>query len=475
MSDSDEFGGLAPTTPVIKPKGTTARRTHKPDSQPGPSRSNARSGRKKAPAAQKDDSDIQEIEPVEDPAENDMDDIIHIHPSPPPNEESRAGSVGVNGKMATKNKGKAKAQPKPVKKPSKARPASEEEIEVMAESDGENIAEEIASTINIAMKGKRSGEIQTRSSAVNSRMSEQLKRAQAQIERMSQELEEALQIRETEAEAVRRQLEAQYQEQLREQHTLINELTSHLEKTKPLVGSGKSSILHLITREAADEEQQNLEKEKDHWKRLAKDGDKQLAAKVRETEELNQTIKEMTFELDIEKKRNQELATKAARQPPGSASRSQPRNVLGSDDPKHAQVIKFYEDLTNLLVPSIKAGKSKYFGLDEWIFTCVYTCPSSDGDAKSLNFTLRFCHEPEPGDASVPITSEDQLVESVQYIPLSLEREPPEFVKSLTFLASPFTFQQEQLSIFLKTLKDNICGPEADGDVSDGSSVQMVE
>lgn len=47
--------------------------------------------------------------------------------------------------------------------------------------------------------------------------------------------------------------------------------------------------------------------------------------------------------------------------------------MLGSDELKNTAVVKFYEDLTNLLVPKVKIEPGKYLGLEETCFTCVYT------------------------------------------------------------------------------------------------------
>jgi len=76
------------------------------------------------------------------------------------------------------------------------------------------------------------------------------------------------------------------------------------------------------------------------------------------------------------------MASKLQRLPPASALR--PRTVNGlpsTDDPKMTEIIKFYEDLTNLIVPSMKLQKGKYLNTDEWILNCVYSYV--DEDAKS--------------------------------------------------------------------------------------------
>ena len=85
---------------------------------------------------------------------------------------------------------------------------------------------------------------------------------------------------------------------------------------------------------------------------------------------------EARYELNAEIERSKTLASKNARtQPPGSATRGRVRGggIFGTDDPKNAAVIQFYEDLTNLLVPNLKFEPGKYLGLEESSFTCIYT------------------------------------------------------------------------------------------------------
>lgn len=67
------------------------------------------------------------------------------------------------------------------------------------------------------------------------------------------------------------------------------------------------------------------------------------------------------------------MSSKLQRMPP-LAPRSRTGNGLSSaDDPKLAEIIKFYEDLTNLIVPSMKLQKGKFFDTDEWVLNCVYS------------------------------------------------------------------------------------------------------
>ena len=199
----------------------------------------------------------------------------------------------------------------------------------------------------------------------------------------------------------------------------------------------------------------------------------------------------MKLELNAEIERSKELAAKSSRNPP-SALRGRP---AGADDPKHAAVIRFYEDLTNLLVCNIKLQRGRYFGLDEWLLSCVFTYTDTDNDTPStqksefmhsvllrvnvmhllagLNFTLRCYHE--IADPLEPVESHEQLVPSINYIPLELNKEPLDFVEKLGFLGAPFTFGRDQLPLFLRTLHTNM-GDATKGDGEDeDSSIQILE
>lgn len=98
--------------------------------------------------------------------------------------------------------------------------------------------------------------------------------------------------------------------------------------------------------------------------------------------------------------------------------------------------------------------------------------------ALGLQFGIRLCHDLKSGE-SEPVESIEQLVESVHYTPKYLENETAEFVESLGFLNDAFTFERDQLSLFLRTLYDNISGEENDtnskGDIeeSEGSVVLL--
>ena len=84
-----------------------------------------------------------------------------------------------------------------------------------------------------------------------------------------------------------------------------------------------------------------------------------------------------------------------------------------------------------------------------------------------LTFTLRFHHDLIiPEDERTPedehVTSPDQLVQSIKYTPLELDKESEEFVEKLRFLGEGFIFGQDQLALFLKTMYDTLSGAVQD-------------
>jgi hypothetical protein len=55
----------------------------------------------------------------------------------------------------------------------------------------------------------------------------------------------------------------------------------------------------------------------------------------------------------------------------------------------------------------------------------------------------------------------------VHYIPLDLDKEPPEFVQQLDYLKSPFTFKRHQLPLFMTQIYHKmqiICDGASDGE-----------
>lgn len=71
------------------------------------------------------------------------------------------------------------------------------------------------------------------------------------------------------------------------------------------------------------------------------------------------------------------------------------------------------------------------------------------------------------------MVSKDQLVPTVNYIPLELDKEPTDFVDKLGFLNTPFTFARDQLPLFLRTVFSNM-GEAISEDSDNEGSVQII-
>ncbi len=280
-------------------------------------------------------------------------------------------------------------------------------------------------------------------------------------------------------------------------------MTSQIAQKETLAQRGKHSILHLITREAADEEQRKLVQDVAQLRKVLAEKDQALHEKDNQTAELRQIGKialrmvgdmvidpllenELRFELKAEIERSKALADKSIRTPQAPRSR-----MAGAafEDPKNTEVIRFYEDLTNLLVTSMKHQASHRPGADEWILKCIYTYSEDDTATDALQksmfyqkqrfhciygycigvaFTLRntFPSKSDPDS--------DPNEQSIHYTPDDLDKEPPDFVDKLGFLNQPFTFSRQQLSLFLRTLNDNIKEALASED-EDEDEVQIIE
>lgn len=186
------------------------------------------------------------------------------------------------------------------------------------------------------------------------------------------------------------------------QDALIRELTSNLAKKEPLIREGKTSVLHLMTREAVDEEKETLERDVQRYKGRVEVCDRDLKEKEKKILEQEQTslsitafllkvishlrlVKDLRVELQAEIDRANTLA-KDPRRPPGSAQRNRGQTVLGGSEPKHGATIQFYEDVTNLLITNVRNEKcSKRDKEEDWILTCIYTYVDEDspGDPDS--------------------------------------------------------------------------------------------
>lgn len=96
----------------------------------------------------------------------------------------------------------------------------------------------------------------------------------------------------------------------------------------------------------------------------------------------------LRYELQAEIERAKGLS---AQRPPDSVSRHRGRVLSQNEDPKMAEVVRFYEDLTNLLVTDIKPQPARHLQQEDWHLTCVYShqdvTDTGSTSAKSMLFS----------------------------------------------------------------------------------------
>ncbi|KAI0374655.1 hypothetical protein BV20DRAFT_960794 [Pilatotrama ljubarskyi] len=299
------------------------------------------------------------------------------------------------------------------------------------------------------------------------------KEVAVQRDKLAKQLEEVFRVRETAAEQLLHEYKAQVEESLERKEALIEELTAQLSKLQSSSKSDKSYTLHFLTREAAEEEKQALREENNLLRETIKQRDATIASKEKQIHSLQDEAKIMKRELDAEIERSKTLA---ARAPPPMAARQQ---KPAPSEFRNTPVIRLYEDMTNILVTSVKIEKSSEFpDLEEEIAACVYSYENEEDKKRfSLNFTLRSTYDrPEGVAPSVHLTKE-QLEKKMKYEPKDLDKESPELVERLGFFKDPFMFKREQMTVFLKTLTDaviNIFEPEGEGDGADGDESPEV-
>ncbi|KAI0820222.1 hypothetical protein BC628DRAFT_1331039 [Trametes gibbosa] len=294
---------------------------------------------------------------------------------------------------------------------------------------------------------------------------EQTRELTKEVDKLAKQLEDVFRTRNTEPEEILQEYKTEFETAIRKKDIMIEELTLQLTKLQSTSKSDKSYTLHFLTREAAEEEKAVLLEENSRLKETIKQRDGTIVGKDKQIRSLEDEAKMMKKELDAEIERSKSLA---ARPPPSASSRQQKPSP---NEAQNTPVIRLYEDMTNILITSVKLEKSLEFpDLDEDILTCIYTYQNAEEHITfSLNFTLRNTYDrPEGADPGAEL-SRDQLVLKVKYEPKDLDKENPDLVGRLGFFKDPFMFARDQMTVFLKTLTDNVAGvfePEPEGDDS---------
>ncbi|KAJ7710771.1 hypothetical protein B0H17DRAFT_1324320 [Mycena rosella] len=344
----------------------------------------------------------------------------------------------LNGKSVAKGKGKVKVDAAPAKKAS-----ARAEVEIVNDVD-EGGSVEAARAINDATTTNRA--TQSSGRAGPAAATKQIERLTRQLETAKdriKQLEESYRMSQTEQEALMQRQVQKYAEIIRTKDALLKQQEEMLNQKEPLSRDGKHSVLHLVTREKANAEQNSSEEQVTFWKTEAGVKNRLIEDRERQIAELKQIQSNLQHEIKTEPENSQ----KASRNPPSVQRARGPNTVLGSNNRKYAELISFYEVVTNLLVTDIKIQKPKYLDLDEWVLTCVYTYADktgSEASKRSLRFLLHLMHDPL--DAAEPVQSKKDLERAAQYTPLHLDEENPDFIAALQFLNTGFTFPRTQAS-----------------------------
>ncbi|KAJ3744935.1 hypothetical protein DFH05DRAFT_1459861 [Lentinula detonsa] len=452
---SDDLGGYG-TPPIIQPKSRVSR--SQGNKTAGPSKPGPRSRQKPA-------SPHHEVIDVEDD-EGDENELRSALPVARQNHTIHDNLTQPQHKSA-KGKGKARAQVP--KANTNARGIGDADLPVVEESDHEMGGEIDATT---SRSKKVLGEVVERRKY--DELDRRFKRVEQRCEDLTMQLEKIMRVRETEAEALMLAQKQQFEAEIAALERVNKELTTNLAKIEPLMRSGKTSVLQLLTREAADEENRKIENEVSVWRQRYEEAQEVMKERDQLLKERAQREKELIFELEVEKKN---FLTFKAKTQNGSA---RPKSdMLGSDKPQTLQLVRLYEDSTNLLIVGLKPQRSEYLNLDDWTATCVFTYISSNNASKhSLNFMLTCRWERIDTENDAPVRNKNELHEMMYYEPVELDREPEEFIQRLQHMGTAFSFTRDQLALFLRTLYNTL--DEAlhveDGEaVDDDGDVEIIE
>ncbi|KAI6028500.1 hypothetical protein F5J12DRAFT_960023 [Pisolithus orientalis] len=285
------------------------------------------------------------------------------------------------------------------------------------------------------------------------RWKQRVKDLESQRDSLSKQLDELFKIRRTEPEQALEELHVQYEERAKMQDALVRELTSQLARIEPLSRTGQNVALHFLTREAADEEKRAVEQEIVQLRDVIKQRDAVISDQSKRINELQQ-LGQKNF------------SPGSHRKVAPTTSRSQQRRPIGAEDPK-TEVIKFYEEMSNLLVTNVKFEDAPGSDEQEVTFHCVYTYfemarreDSVEGERvneKSIGFTMCIFNG-YGGPNGEPISDDDFVHRRIKYTPLHLDKEPDSFVEALSYMGESFTFPCSQQGLFLNSLRDRIGG-----------------
>ncbi|KAJ8700007.1 hypothetical protein PTI98_003075 [Pleurotus ostreatus] len=175
-----------------------------------------------------------------------------------------------------------------------------------------------------------------------------------------QTLEEVLAVRNTEAEQILEEQRQLWETRLATQQETIQELTSHLARVEPLSRSGTGSVLHLLTRDAADEEKKALASEITQLKATIVEKDSVIAERDKRILDYTQQERELRYEIKM-------LEERKPSNKPTARSHNAPA------DPKTGEIIRFYEDMTEL--PVYRVTKRRTRSPSTFLFVHISSLP----------------------------------------------------------------------------------------------------
>ncbi|TFK54704.1 hypothetical protein OE88DRAFT_1653157 [Heliocybe sulcata] len=443
MSSDDELGELYGDSPGVRqPNGRTAKSNQKPVAGPSHTRTTSKgaaNGKRKAVREESEVAETHVPEVTDDHIEvSDTEASVQVVDN---KGKGRAAPTKMSGHTAVTAKGKGKGPPpRKTAKKTPARRASPDDDQMALIDDA------VAEPPN---KRPRASDADKAIQQL-SRLQKQLNDVIAERDALRKQLEDVHKVRNTDAEELAEQQRANYEARLKTQEQLIQELTSSLARVEPLARSGHTSSLHFLTREAVEEEKRNLEQEVSRLKETVKKREQELA-------ESRHSLKESQIELKAEIERSKTLAQRGGPSAPNGRTKGAKQEFT----PAQTRAVRFYEDLTNLLVTKHSLEPSPVPGLpDESCFTCIYT----HGETHlAINFTLRLYSE--------PAEDSDELIEKVKYVPHDLDKESAEFREVLAFLNAPFIFERSQLHVFLNTVGETLKEKKQDADLENSGEV----
>ncbi|PAV23500.1 hypothetical protein PNOK_0056800 [Pyrrhoderma noxium] len=282
------------------------------------------------------------------------------------------------------------------------------------------------------------------------RYEKQLKEVKGQRDHFAKQIQEVFQMRNTEAENNLEQQRALYESRLQTSEEMIRELTSQLSRVDSLTREGKTSTLHFLTREAADEERRGVERQVEQLKAKLKEKDLIIAEREATISDKDAELNVLEVQLKAEIDRSKQLAARPNNKDIVGKGRMPNRADTRLEGLKQSNAYRLYEDMTNILFLDCRCELAGDADDEQWVYNCVY---SADGKT-SLSFSLRTYNEPGEDGVSVP---------KVAYSPGIMSDNSQEFMDRLDFLADEFTFQRKQLDVFLDKVYTTLNDPQDAG------------